>query len=188
MMLRGDHLPVELQRLADEANTVLNALVLPGWGGPRHGMPDTLFGYMMSLFARIDLYAAYWRGSFAGQSLRMVDFMEEYMSVGRTEASLALQFWRHKLMHTSAPRELRDPLKAQSYRWLLHWSDEHLPREQHFKLQGNGLILNLSLVGLIDHTQLALSAYLSALRTDGALQAKFDAVELELSAYEFRAI
>lgn len=182
-MSRGEQLRSELDRLASEVDAVLQTLVMPGWGGPQHGLPDTLYGFLMGTFSRIDLYSAHWRGSFASQSVRMVDFMVWYMKVGRAEATLALHFWRHKLMHTSAPRELYGARTGRGYWWLLHWSDEHLPREQHFQFQPNGQILNLSLVGLLDNTKQALDAYLASLAGDSLLQVNFDKVEAELCSY-----
>jgi hypothetical protein len=183
-MHRGAQLLIELERLASEAETLLHSIVKPGWGGSQHGMPDTLYGYLMGLFARIDLYSAYWRGSYERQSARMVDFMVTYMQVGRVEGWLALHFWRHKLMHTSAPREVRGKFSGRSFRWLLHWSDDSLPRHQHFQFQCNGQVLNLSLIGLIDDTRRALRAYMEALAADPDLQSNYDAVELELASYE----
>jgi hypothetical protein len=32
---------------------------LPNWGGPLHGFPETLYGFMMAVFARFDLLSAY---------------------------------------------------------------------------------------------------------------------------------
>ena len=183
-MPRGEQLCSELNRLAAEVDTVLQTLVIPGWGGPHHGLPDTLYGFLMGTFSRIDLYSAYWKGNFDRQSVRMVDFMVLYMNVGHAEATLALYFWRHKLMHTSAPRELYGATTGRGYRWLLHWSDEHLPREQHFQFQPNGQILNLSLVGLIDNTKQALNSYLASLAGDSLLEMNFDKVESELCSYK----
>jgi hypothetical protein len=182
-MPRGEQLSQELARLTSEVQSVLQTLVLPGWCGPQHGMPDTLYGYLMGTFSRIDLYSAHWRGTFANQSVRMVDFMVTYMKVGRDEATLALHFWRHKLMHTSAPRELYGESTGRGYRWLLHWSDQYLPREQHFQLQAGGQNLNLSLVGLLDDTRRALESYLASLAGDSLLQAHFDRIEVELATY-----
>ena len=187
-MSRGSHLIAELDRLATEVDIVYRAIVLPGWLGPHHGMPDTLYGYMMGTFARIDLLSAHWQGTFREQSNRMVSFMTNYMNTGRDANSLAVQFWRHKLMHTSAPRELKDPVSGITYRWLLHWGDEHLPREQHFRFQPNGTNLNLSLIGLIDNTRQAASDYIAQLNSTPQLVENYDAVALELSTYELRTI
>ena len=45
-MQRGAHIIQELDQLDGEAQVVYRTLVLPGWLGPKHGMPDTLYGYI----------------------------------------------------------------------------------------------------------------------------------------------
>ncbi len=187
-MDRGSQFLAELNRLTNEVEIVYRTLVLPGWLGSNHGMPDTLYGYIMGTFSRIDLLSAYWRGTFNDQSERMVSFMTTYMNTQRQANSLAVQFWRHKLMHTSAPRELHDPVSGVTYRWLLHWGDEHLPREQHFEFQAGGANLNLSLVGLLENTRQAGTIYLTELKTLPLLAQRYDALALELSSYVFRTI
>ena len=110
------------------------------------------------------------------------------MNTQRQANSLAVQFWRHKLMHTSAPRELQYPVSGLTYRWLLHWGDEHLPREQHFEFQSGGASLNLSLIGLIDNTKQAASSYLAQLKRLPQLAQNYDAIATELSTYKFRTV
>ena len=187
-MNRGSHLIPEMDRLALEVQLVLKTLVLPGWLGPQHGMPDSLYGYIMGVFSRVDLMSAYWRGGFATQSTRMVDFMTTYMQPDRRINSILVQVWRHKLMHTSSPRELKDEQAGFTYRWLLQWGDEHLPRDQHLKFQSNGENLNLSLVGLIEDVRQAARHYLSELTSSPALEANYDKVEVELNTYAYRAV
>lgn len=187
-MQKGAHILQELDRLGGEAEVVYRTLVLPGWLGPKHGMPDTLYGYMMGVFARIDLMSAYWRGTFRDQSVRMVSFMTTYIQPDRTANSVAVQTWRHKLMHTAAPRELRDPHGGPPYRWLLHWGDDHLPRDHHFQFQPGNHNLNLSLFALIENSRYAASAYIADLNASSQLSANYDAVDRELESYEFRPL
>lgn len=183
---RGAVLVADLQRLKRESVAVYETLVLPGWGGPQHGLPDTLYGYIMGLLARIDLASAHWMGNEKDQSIRMVDFMTKYMNRDRRVNSVLVQVWRHKLMHTASPRVLVDRQRGLTYRWLLHWGDEHLPREQHLRFQPNGEIVNLSLFGLIDDIDRALSNYLAELLVDSVVQQHFDRVERKLSSYHYR--
>jgi hypothetical protein len=187
-MHRGSHLQSEIDRLAQEVDIVRQSLVLPGWLGPQHGLPDALYGYIMGLFARVDLMSAYWRGSFANQSVRMVDFLSHFMQPDRTINSILIQVWRHKLMHTASPREVRDPDAGRTYRWLLHWGDEHLPRNQHLTFQQNGENLNMTLTGLIAGVQQAAVLYVQALNISQELAANYDAVEHELNNYKFRQL
>ena len=185
-MQQGGHILEELNRLAAEAEVVYRTIVLPGWNGLNHGMPDTLYGYMMGIFARIDLMSAHWRGTFNDQSARMVSFLTNYVQPDRNANSVAVQTWRHKLMHTAAPRELKDPHGGAPYRWLLHWGDEHLPRQQHFQFQTGNNNLNLSLFGLIDNTRTAATGYLAVLNASPQLAANSEAVARELESSELR--
>lgn len=187
-MQRRAHIIQELDRLCGEAETVYQTLVLPGWLGPKHGMPDTLFGYMMGVFARVDLVSAYWHGTFNNQSRRMVSFMTTYMQSDPIANSVAVQIWRHKLMHTAAPRELIDTQGGAPFRWLLHWGDDHLPRGQHFHFQDGNHNLNLSLFALIENTRCAAAAYIANMRNSTQLTVNYDAVERELESYEFRRL
>ncbi len=184
---RGDFLLDELTRLTFEAQTVYRELVLPGWGGPRHGMPDTLFGYVAGAFARTDLASALWKGSGSNDSRRMVDFLTHFASVGRREASVAVNIWRHKLVHTSAPRVVHDRTTGQDLHWLLHWGDEHLPRSDHFRFQSNDVVLNLSLFGLLETLRTALVAYVEALRRDATLQTRYDATLSRIEHSHYKA-
>ena len=187
-MQRGTHIVDELDRLAREADVVYRQLVVPGWLGPMHGMPDTLYGYMMGVFARIDLVSAYWKGTFDKQSARMVSFMTDYAQPDRKANSVAVTTWRHKLMHTAAPRELKDPQGGAPYRWLLHWGDEHLPREQHFQFQAGNHNLNISLFGLIDDARAAAISYLTDMNASPRLAAKYERIARELESYEFQLL
>jgi hypothetical protein len=183
-MKRGERLLPELERLAAEVETVYRSLVLEGWTGPQHGLPDTLYGYMMGAFARVDLYSAHWQGSSASQSKRMVSFMSTYMHADRFANSIAVHFWRHKLMHTASPRPLRNTKTGTTHLWLLHWGDEHLPRDQHFKFQAGDKVLNLSLVGFVADLRIALGKYLGELAVQSDLQIKYDAAAKDLENYE----
>jgi len=188
-MNTGTELVAEFDRLYAEADLVHRTIVLPGWLGPQHGLPDTLYGYMMGVFARIDLISAHWRGTFDNQSERMVSFMSAYIQPDRVANALAVQVWRHKLMHTSSPRILRDSRTGTEYRWLLHWGDPHLPRGQHFKLQsGNPTVLNLSLFGLVDDARRATVKYLEDVSLSSDLEAKYHKVSQEIESYQFRMI
>ena len=116
---------------------------------------------------------------------RMIDFMRYYMGKARLESSVAVQMFRHKLMHTSEPRKLFDSASGQVYGWLLHWSPEKLQGGQHFTVGPSG-ILQLTLLGLIDDLKGGLEKYLDELEKDERLQWKFEKAEAELNLYEFR--
>ncbi len=69
--------PVE--SLKHEATLVFDQLVLPSWNGPLHGLPATLYGYVIGVSGHIDLFSTYWRDSVSQQPQRMVDFRLAYM-------------------------------------------------------------------------------------------------------------
>ncbi len=156
-----------------EINEVYSTLVLRHWGGELHGFPYTLYGYMMALFARVDLLSAYRKGdgSTNGQMRRMIDFMEEYMSRDREASSVAVHMWQHKLMHTSEPRCLYDECIGKVCRWLLHWAD-HIPPNRHltFVETSESRILNLQLLYVLEDLKKGIVKYVADLSTDLVLQ------------------
>ena len=179
-----------VDHLAREVEEVYRKLVLATWGGDLHGLPDALYGYMMGVFARIDLVSAHWRGTYTGdQTQRMVQFMDRYFCTNHEANSDAVQMWRHKLMHTAQPRYLRDPDTGTLYNWLLHW-EEHLPQEQYFTFTATAdtRTLNLGLVYLIRDLHRAVERYRTELASNAELQDAFRKVEGELEAYELRTI
>src|SRR3712207_2567957 len=112
--VRADLLaPVE--SLEQEAALVFDQLVVPGWNGPLHGLPSTLYGYVMGVFGHIDLFSTYWRGSGADQPRRMVDFMLGYMWAERETCYVAVQMRRNALMHTGRPRPVFVSATASRY-------------------------------------------------------------------------
>lgn len=181
----------ELKVFKVEALSVLDNLMLPNWGTELHGFTHTLYGYMMRAFSYIDLVSSYWNGPGSKPQMeRMVDFMDRYMGYERQAHSLAVQLWRHKLMHTARPRKLRDPATGKSMYWLLQWYEQHLPREQHFTVSdaGNQLNLNIGAIYLIEDVERAAIRYFDELDGSQELQTKANATESELNSYEFRAV
>lgn len=176
----------DLERLETEVKTVYSELVLPTWETQLHGLPQALYGYMMGVFARIDLYSSYWSGTTNsnGQTKRMVEFMNLYMSPNREANSVAVHLWRHKLMHTSRPRQLAAKATGTRYYWLLHWWD-HLPREQHYTFSDSGgqRKLNIGLVYLIEDLQRAVHSFLSEVSSSIGLQENLRRAQEELTCY-----
>ncbi len=172
-----------------EVKTVYSTLVLPYWGSELHSFPQTLYGYMMALFARIDLLSGHWNGNAAskGQTERMIHFMDKYISHNHEANSVTVQMWRHKLMHTSEPRYLLDERTGKSYRWLLHWW-EHLPLEQHYTFveTSDSKILNLGLVYLIEDLKAGVEKYLTDLAESPLLRNNVEKVQEEITTYKFK--
>ena len=184
-----EELTAHAEALEREVKTVYSTLVLPYWGSDLHGFPQTLYGYMMTVFARIDLLSAYWKGNAASrdQTIRMIDFMDKYISHDHEANSVAVQMWRHKLMHTSEPRYLLNERTGKFYGWLLHWW-EHLPLEQHYTFAetSDSRILNLGLVYLIEDLKAGVAKYLVDLSASPSLQSNVKRVQEEITTYKFR--
>jgi hypothetical protein len=170
-----------------EVLEVYKTLVLQHWGGELHGFPYTLYGYMMTCFAHIDLLSAYWRGNDNGQTERMIAFMDTYISSNREANSLAVQVWRHKLMHTAEPRYLTNRTTGKVYKWLLHWR-EHLPIKQHYTFQETSSMkaLNIGLMYLIEDIKRGAEKYLSELATSNQLQENYVRFQRALDSYTLR--
>jgi hypothetical protein len=179
-------LVVHIDQFEREVKAVYTSLVLPNWGKELHGFPQTLYGYMMAWFSRLDLISAYWQGNENNQTVRMIDFMDRYIFPCREANSVAVQMWRHKLMHTSEPRNLYDNA-GKPYRWLLHWW-EHLPIEQHYVLYETPdcKILNIGLIYWIADLKRATDTYVSELELSSSLQQNYEAVETQLASYKYR--
>lgn len=162
----------ELKRFKAEAHAVLESLLLPTWETELHGLPHTLYGYMMRAFSYIDLLSFYWTGPGSeSQTERMVDFMDRYMGYERQAHSVAVQLWRHKLMHTARPRRLNDSATGKSMYWLLQWYEQHLPRDQHFTFSDSGhqINLNIGAIYLIEDIERAAASYFDELDSSNQL-------------------
>ena len=119
---------------------------------------------MMAAFSHVDLYSKLWDGGReTKQTPRMRKFLDCYMPRGRYTHDLAIQLWRHTLMHTSRPRRLKEEKTGVVYRYLLHWGSPQLPLEQHYTI-GKQNIFNIGLIYLLQDFDMALSDYLSEAR------------------------
>jgi len=147
----------------------------------------------MNVFSRIDLLSSYLQGNLLKQkpkikqTPKMISFMDKYFLTEHEANSLAIQLWRHGLMHTSQPRLLVDEKKDHTYRWLLHWGQE-LPKEQHFTLSksNNSTKLNLAIVYLVDDLKRSVNGYLQDLLTSNELQTKYIQYQSVLETYPYK--
>jgi hypothetical protein len=171
-----------------EVKEVHRTLVIPTWGGEFHGLPDALYGYMMRVFALVDLASHCWSKR-KQQTPRMVGFMDRYFHTDHEANSVAVQMWRHKLMHTGQPRYLRDRKTGMRYRWLLHWW-QHLPEEQHFTFTttDDSKILNLGLAYLIRDLNAGLARFASEISLSEDAQTRCREIEAELKCYDFEIV
>ena len=142
-----DELLAQLRDLRQEVEVVYAALVLPHWGDTElHGFPRTLYGYVMSSFSFVDLLSHYRYPGERQQTNRMRKFLSAYTGARPDAAAVAVQMWRHTLMHTANPQPVLEKGTGKVYGWLLHWR-EHLPRDQHMRFQqpGREVVLNVGL-------------------------------------------
>jgi hypothetical protein len=136
----------DVRQLRIESSVVYTTLVKPNFGTGGHHFFMTLYGYVMAAFAMIDLHSQLWgrRTKRAiQQTPRMTAYMDQFFPGTSAAHVVAVQLWRHTLMHTARPRKLTDRASGMEFHYLLHWSSEQLPKEQYFELE-SGEKLNLS--------------------------------------------
>lgn len=182
-----DELIGDVDALMREAELVYAELVLPRWGSAEHhGFPRTLYGYLMASFSIIDLLSHH-RYSDPSQTTRMRSFLHDYMGAPPEAAAVAVQLWRHTLMHTGNPRAVIDQASGRMFRWLLHWR-EHLPREQHMQFQRTDgeSILNVGLMYLVEDLAAALSRTFADAANSAELRDRFLRVSKDLSTQKLR--
>src|SRR5207248_7934807 len=96
---------VAIGELRREVTLTYNDLVLARGGIAVDGLPRTLYAYVMSCFAQLDFLSALWADT-GRQTPRMVDFMDSHMGARHDAHTVAIQLWRHTLLHTGTPREI----------------------------------------------------------------------------------
>lgn len=177
----------DVDALMREAELVYAELVLPHWGSAEHhGLPRTLYGYVMGSFSIVDLLSQH-RYSDPSQTTRMRRFLQDYMGASPDAAAVAVQLWRHALMHTANPRVLVEKASGRTFRWLLHWR-EHLPRDQHMELQQTDgeSILNIGLIYLVEELAAAVSRVFADAESSAGLRDRFLRVSSDLSTQTVR--
>ncbi len=164
-----DQLRTDSRQLLEEASDVNDRLVELTWGTGSHHYYATLYSYLMAAFSHIDLYSRLWDGGREKyQTKRMLMFLDHYLPKDKATHKLAIQLWRHTLMHTSRPRKLKDKNTGQIYKYLLHWGAPQLPIELHYKLEDHKF--NLGLIYLLNDFDLVLENYLGEASSSTILQ------------------
>lgn len=161
-----------LEDLYREAQDVRDVLVLPNWGSPKkHGYGRILYGVVKNTFALADRLSAYRAGSALHQTVRLRDAFVS-MGADRGAAVVAVQLWRHTLMHTGMPVILRDPSTQARYHWLLHWGDPHLPRSHHMMLMAHpeGYVLNFGALFAVEDLRSVSNDFFDEVSGDPARQ------------------
>lgn len=151
-----------------------------------------IYGCVMACMAQIDLLSKYEYGlgePQGGQTARMRRFMERYIDPNKTaEHRVAVQLFRHTLMHTGELRYLYDQADETAYTWRVHFSDRFPAKTSHYTLtpedhqyqadllsavQGTVrtiLAFNLNINELAADVQRATESFTARMRSDPALQ------------------
>jgi hypothetical protein len=128
-LLRADVLGA-LARLQWQTQDVIELLVKPTWGGEKHGYDRLLYGTVLSTMALADRLSFYMWPDAEKQTHRLRALFSK-MSENPEAVAIAVQTWRHTLVHVGDPVTFRDETTGRRYTWLLHWGEEHLPRAEH---------------------------------------------------------
>jgi hypothetical protein len=133
-----DELMGEVEQLAFEVDTLWRGFKATDWHGNQRHFPYAHYGYLMATFARIDLVSRYCAGYDRPQTRRMIAFLNRYVHPGSHEANgVAVQMWRHSLMHTGEGRRQLDLGSGKRYTWRLDFSPETLGRP-HYTIYRDG--------------------------------------------------
>jgi hypothetical protein len=180
-----DQLQSDLNQFQAEVRVINTTLVRPTWQAHTHHFPATLWAYVMSGFSKVDLYSKLWDGGATReQTPRMREFFARYLPRDPLADSLAIQLWRHTLMHTSRPRRLRDST-GREYSYLLHWGAPELLRDDHYRVSGNNK-LDFGLEYFIEDLGTLLGAYLADLSKLPELQVKVLGTWPKIEIQDFR--
>jgi hypothetical protein len=180
-----DQLQSDFNQFRAEVSITNAILVHPTWQTHTHHFPATLWAYMMSGFSKLDLYSKLWDGGATReQTPRMRAFLARYLPRDPLADSVAIQLWRHTLMHTSRPRRLRDST-GREYSYLLHWGAPELSRGDHYRVSGSNK-LDFGLEHFIEDLGTLLGAYLADLNKLPELQAKAWATWPKIEVQDFR--
>jgi hypothetical protein len=94
--------------------------------GHRPNFPNAHHGYLMVCLSKIDFLSSLYTGQVGsrGQTLRMKQFIDKYLYPGRREEQdVAVQLFRHTLIHTGKLRFLYSKKYRAKYTWRVDWFD-----------------------------------------------------------------
>ena len=177
----------DLRRLEREADLIYQEIVLPRWDIERHHFASTLYGYIMGCFAFVDLLSKLSQSS-PNQTDRMIGFMEAHIGERRLANEIAIQMWRHALMHTGNPQRLIEKDSGATYLWLLHWGRNHMPPDQHMtfrELPSGERVLNTALFFLIEDVLRGAENLFSEASHDMALALSIENAQASVRQYRF---
>ncbi|MCI0563521.1 MAG: hypothetical protein MN733_34025, partial [Nitrososphaera sp.] len=142
--------------------------------------------------ATIDYFSSYWAGwndrgrdKNKKQTVRLVGFMVKYLGYHEKESKIAVNIWRHKLMHTGEPRVLKATNSTERYHWKIgvnlpsHMTLTSIAAPDDYELQFDCYAIGRDLrAGVLGPT-----GYLTDLRGSTDLQGKFVDCFNEMESY-----
>lgn len=198
----------DLDVLKFEVTTLSRMFAETQFFGNPSNFPNAHHGYLMTCTAKIDALSSYWSGLVGskGQTHRMTSFMNRYLHPGRVEEHrVAVQMFRHTLMHTGSLRFLYDRTTDTKYTWRLHFGDG-LRSEWHYRITAEDeqyqdqlcalpvstgstsaaiKALNVSIPRLVDDLDRAVQSYLAEFDADVNLQLKYENAQSRIVLQEF---
>lgn len=160
-------------------------------GGPA----KAFFPPVLYALATIDYFSSYWAGwndpgrdKNKKQTVRLVGFMVQYLGYHEKESKIAVNIWRHKLMHTGEPRVLKAINSPERYHWKIgvnlssHMILTSITAPNDYELQFDCYAIGRDLrAGVLEP-----SGYLTDLRGSTDLQGKFIACFNEMESYTIK--
>ncbi len=189
-----DMLIDDIDQLVFEIDTLWHQFTETRFFGNSRNFPNVHFGYMMTMFACVDLWSRYWMGRTkkkGEQTVRMVRFLDTYVQPGKhNESCVAVHLWRHALMHTGQGRLHKDRNSDDIYTWQLFFGPSSGIR--HYELwrhpNDQRMVLSIVMTNLAQDLSHGLGRYLDDLKEDGALQATFqkEDTNIQLQTLDFQ--
>jgi hypothetical protein len=183
-----DAITAELAELVAEVEVCRTDLMIPGLGKtPPTFYSRVLFGFVMSAMSFVDLLSRY-RYTDASQTPRMVRLFTDYLGAEDLAAAVAVQMWRHGLMHTGCPVTLVDAASDEKFEWYLVWDSpgvEYLGSNAHLGFQvdppRHRRILNMTLTRLVKDLLIAGTGVFDDLAVSHEDRARVEKVHVEVS-------
>ncbi len=180
-----------MEQLEFEVDTLWHGFRATNWyGNPAH-FPNAHYRYMMALFARVDLLSRYWPGYEKPQTRRMAGFLDCYVHRGKhDENCVAVQLWRHTVMHTAEARQLLDTTAGRRYTWRYDFGQPAppLPHYTTYHQPDGTWVLVVVLTDLVADLKRGQALYLADLDGDaGGLQAKYASQDPSIRLQQFRS-
>lgn len=147
----------------------------------------SLYALLMGAFSQVDIWSALWAGTLRGnQTKRMRRFLDRFMNRDETANMLAVQLYRHTLMHTGRPRLLFDGATGVTHSFLLHWGRRLADSSVHYTVDAEGK-LTLNLECLIEDLSGALDRFVAEASENAEMCARIESLWPTVMTQEFRS-